>query len=57
MQNIKNGIEGHPVSWYSDVFNIVFANLDREAANNAWKEQLAKPADEHQHEKRDDEEE
>ncbi|KAL1969821.1 hypothetical protein VTN77DRAFT_7330 [Rasamsonia byssochlamydoides] len=55
-ENIKDGIEGHAVSWYSDVFNIMFANLDRNAANNLWKEQLAKPADEHQHEKREDEE-
>jgi ATP-dependent Lon protease len=43
-KNIKEGIEGHPVNWYSDVFNIVFANLDREAANNAWKKQLTKPS-------------
>ncbi|KKA25907.1 Lon protease-like protein [Rasamsonia emersonii CBS 393.64] len=56
-ENIKEGIEGHPVNWYSDVFNIVFANLDRDAANNAWKEQLAKPAEEDQHEKRNEEEE
>lgn len=33
MQNIKNGIEGHPVEWYRDVFDIVFPNLDREKAN------------------------
>lgn len=45
------------MNWYSDVFNIVFANLDRDAANNAWKEQLAKPAEEDQHEKRNEEEE
>jgi Lon-like ATP-dependent protease len=41
-QNIKEGIEGHAVNWYSDVFNIVFSNLDREAANNVWKKQLTK---------------
>lgn len=42
-QNIKEGVEGHAVSWYSDVFNLVFPNLDTERANNIWKEQLAKP--------------
>ncbi|KAM7188226.1 mitochondrial Lon protease [Rhypophila sp. PSN 637] len=29
---IKEGIEGRPVSWYSEVFDIIFANLDREKA-------------------------
>jgi len=42
-QNIKDGIEGHPVSWYSEVFDLVFANLDKEAAKHIWKEQLAEP--------------
>ncbi|KAH7328356.1 Lon protease C-terminal proteolytic domain-containing protein [Stachybotrys elegans] len=32
-ENIKEGIEGHPVAWYSDVFNLVFPDLDREVAN------------------------
>ncbi|CAD6587784.1 MAG: ATP-dependent Lon protease pim1 [Alectoria sarmentosa] len=42
-QNIKEGIEGHAASWYSDVFDLVFPHLDSERANNIWKEQLAKP--------------
>ncbi|KAL9607409.1 MAG: hypothetical protein Q9167_007675 [Letrouitia subvulpina] len=42
-ENIKSGIEGHAVSWYSDVFDLVFPDLDHEAANNVWKAQLAKP--------------
>lgn len=42
IQNIKEGIEGHGVSWYSDVFDLVFPDLDRDAANQMWKEQLAK---------------
>ena len=33
MQNIKEGIEGRPVSWYSEVFDIVFPNLDKEKGN------------------------
>jgi ATP-dependent Lon protease len=40
-QNIKEGIEGHPVSWYSDVFDLVFPDVDAEEANNLWKAQLA----------------
>ncbi|OLN95535.1 Lon protease-like protein, mitochondrial [Colletotrichum chlorophyti] len=42
-QNIKEGIEGKPVSWYSDVFELIFPELDRESANKCkaceWKEQ------------------
>lgn len=41
--NIKEGIEGHPVKWFSDVFDLVFPNLDKDVANNLWKEQLTKP--------------
>ncbi|KAF8863215.1 lon protease-like protein [Acephala macrosclerotiorum] len=40
--NIKEGIEGHPAKWYSDVFDLVFPNVNAEEANNLWKEQLAK---------------
>jgi len=32
-ENIKEGIEGRPASWYSDIFELVFPNLDREQAN------------------------
>lgn len=39
-QNIREGIEGHAVNWYSDVFNIVFADLDKHAANQLWKDKL-----------------
>lgn len=44
LQNIKHDIEGKPVSWYSEVFNIVFPDLDRGAANKLWKKQLSKPS-------------
>lgn len=41
MQNIKEGIEGHPVSWYSEVFDLVFPDLDKKKANECliceWK--------------------
>jgi hypothetical protein len=30
------------VSWYSDVFDIVFKDLDHNAARIVWKEQLEK---------------
>ncbi|KAI5309769.1 ATP-dependent Lon protease pim1 [Ascosphaera atra] len=39
-ENIREGIEGHAVNWYDDVFKIVFRDLDRDAAVNLWKEQL-----------------
>lgn len=42
IQNIKDGIEGKPAKWYSDVFDLVFPNLDKEAANSLWKDRLAK---------------
>jgi len=43
--NIKEGIEGHPAKWYSDVFDLVFPNVNTEDANNLWKSQLAKKTD------------
>lgn len=51
-QNIKEGIEGHPAKWYSDVFDLVFPGLDKEAANKVWKKQLKKSKKE---EKKDEE--
>ncbi|KAF1998725.1 ATP-dependent protease La [Amniculicola lignicola CBS 123094] len=39
-ENIKEGIEGKPVSWYSEVFNLVFPNVDRDAANKVWEKEL-----------------
>ena len=44
-QNIKEGIEGRPVKWYSDVFDLVFPSLDKERANHVWKDQLSKKED------------
>ena len=41
-QNIKEGIEGRPAKWFSDVFDLVFPNLDPAVANDVWKSQLAK---------------
>ncbi|KAK7734918.1 ATP-dependent Lon protease pim1 [Cytospora paraplurivora] len=32
-ENIKEGIEGRPASWYSEIFDLVFPNLDLEKAN------------------------
>lgn len=43
MQNIKAGIEGRPVSWYSEVFDLVFPDVDTAHANRLWKKELAKP--------------
>ncbi|KAF7549567.1 hypothetical protein G7Z17_g6298 [Cylindrodendrum hubeiense] len=45
-QNIKEGIEGHPVAWYSEVFDLIFPNVDRDQANKCkiceWKSQQKK---------------
>lgn len=43
-QNIKEGIQGHAANWYSDVFDLVFPDLDHEEVNKRWKEHLAKPS-------------
>jgi hypothetical protein len=40
VQNIKEGIEGRPVSWYSDVFELVFPDLNKESANKMWEKEL-----------------
>lgn len=40
LQNIKANIEGHAVDWYSDVFDLVFPNLNTKEMNNVWKHQL-----------------
>ena len=45
-QNIKEGIEGKPVDWYSDVFELVFPDVDPAQVNSLWKKELAKPAKE-----------
>lgn len=42
-ENIKEGIEGKPVSWYSEVFDLVFPDVDAAQANTRWKKELAKP--------------
>ncbi|KAF2180668.1 ATP-dependent protease La [Zopfia rhizophila CBS 207.26] len=39
-ENIKEGIQGKPVSWYSEVFDLVFPGLDKEAANKLWEKEL-----------------
>ncbi|KAI6087972.1 ATP-dependent protease La [Hypoxylon rubiginosum] len=42
-ENIKEGLEGHPASWYNEIFDLVFPNLDREQANRCkiceWKKE------------------
>ncbi|KAL7915917.1 ATP-dependent protease La [Trichoderma velutinum] len=48
-QTIKEGIEGHAVNWYSEVFDLVFPEIDREKANTCkiceWKAQQKKKDD------------
>lgn len=55
LQNIKEGIEGKPVDWYGDVFDIVFADVDPVQANSMWKTELKKPSrEEREKEDKDD---
>ncbi|KAL8802747.1 MAG: hypothetical protein Q9200_006478 [Gallowayella weberi] len=42
-ENIKEGIEGHAANWYSEIFDLVFPDLDHDAANNIWKDALKAP--------------
>ncbi|KXT15055.1 hypothetical protein AC579_1491 [Pseudocercospora musae] len=53
-ENIKEGIEGKPVDWYSDVYDLVFADVDKTAANELWKKELAKPPKEDREKEDDD---
>ncbi|KAE8348726.1 Lon protease C-terminal proteolytic domain-containing protein [Aspergillus coremiiformis] len=41
-ENIKEGLEGHAVGWYSEVFDILFASLDKNTANHIWQKALTK---------------
>ena len=40
LQNIKAGIEGHAVDWYSEVFDHVFPETKKDEVNNRWKSAL-----------------
>ncbi|KKY14448.1 putative atp-dependent protease la [Phaeomoniella chlamydospora] len=47
-ENIREGIEGHAVDWYGNVFDIVFPDVEQSQANSAWKEKLEAPPKEEQ---------
>ena len=34
------------MDWYSDVYDLVFSDVDEGEANTLWKKELAKPAKE-----------
>ncbi|KAF2762905.1 ATP-dependent protease La [Pseudovirgaria hyperparasitica] len=40
-ENIRDGIEGKPVSWYDEVFEVVFPDVDSSAVGQLWKKELA----------------
>ncbi|RYP73701.1 hypothetical protein DL771_003414 [Monosporascus sp. 5C6A] len=56
-ENIKEGIEGRPASWYSEVFELIFANLDREQANRCKVCELKKSKKENEAKEEDDHDE
>lgn len=33
------------MSWYSEVFDLLFADLDQDAARHVWQKALAEPSD------------
>jgi Lon-like ATP-dependent protease len=35
-------MDGRPVEWYSDVFELIFPDLDRSKASTMWQELLIK---------------
>ncbi|KAL2267532.1 hypothetical protein VTJ83DRAFT_4809 [Remersonia thermophila] len=56
-ENIKEGIEGRPVSWYSEVFELIFPNLDREKANRCKACEIKEKEKEKEKEKKEKEKE
>ncbi|CAP70334.1 uncharacterized protein PODANS_3_4170 [Podospora anserina S mat+] len=54
-ENIKEGIEGRPVSWYSEVFDLIFPDLDKEKANKS-RVVVAENKEKKEEEKKDGEE-
>lgn len=61
-ENIKQGIEGKPVSWYSEVFDLVFPDLDKDVASKLWEKDLKgkkgdKEKKKKEYKKKEDEEE
>ncbi|KAJ9609369.1 ATP-dependent Lon protease pim1 [Cladophialophora chaetospira] len=55
-ENIKDGIEGHPVDWYNDVFKIVFPDVNAKDINSRWKDELKRKekGNKHKSKKRED---
>ena len=47
VQNIKDGIDGRPVAWYQEVFDIAFSDLDHVRSNERWRDDLAKGTKSH----------
>ena len=40
------------MDWYSDVFDLIFPDIDPNEANNLWKEQLKEPEKKEKEEER-----
>ncbi|EQL01840.1 ATP-dependent protease La [Ophiocordyceps sinensis CO18] len=51
-ENIKEGLEGHAVGWYGEVFDLVFPDLDRKQANQCKMcAGVEKPTEKEEHER------
>lgn len=55
-QNIKEGIQGHPMDWYSDVFSIVFPDMNTKEVSSMWKAQLREDKKSRKRREKDDDE-
>ncbi|KIV89412.1 ATP-dependent protease La [Exophiala mesophila] len=55
-ENIKEGIEGHAVDWYSEVFDIVFPDIKKDEVNNRWKSVLKEDKRSRKNKDKDEEE-
>ncbi|GEQ68247.1 hypothetical protein JCM33374_g1914 [Metschnikowia sp. JCM 33374] len=41
-EEVKEGMKFIPVSWYSEVFEVIFPNADKDKINRLWKKEFAK---------------
>ncbi|EXJ80653.1 lon protease like, mitochondrial [Capronia epimyces CBS 606.96] len=53
-ENIREGIEGHAVDWYDDVFEIVFPDARTEEINALWKDTLKRSKEDKEKDHDDD---
>lgn len=53
-ENIKAGLEGKPVGWYEEVWNVCFKDIDQQRANTLWDEKLKEKKKDKKEKKKDE---